>query len=205
MMHFTETLTKKNCLSKPAILQMGKLRPQIMICFAKGLHKLWKKWSWSLPPYVNDQLCSHQDFDGDEEKPGVHGPHQTLVIDLLWLCSCQSFSFSCFLFCIGRQNLFCLKHVQAPQKCSESVKRRVSIIGGSSWTFKSREDRMLGLRGEKEVKQYRGRSTQPPGALRLPPITGVFHLASVASCQPAERRFKWDCCLPTNPLTDMNE
>lgn len=64
---------------------------------------------------------------------------------------------------------------------------------------------MLGFQGEKEVKQYSGRSTQPPGGLRLHPITGVFHLASVASCQPAGRRFKWDCCLPTNPLTDMNE
>ena len=42
-------------------------------------------------------MRSHQDFDGDEEEPGVHGPHQTLVIDLLWLCSCQSFSLF-FLF-----------------------------------------------------------------------------------------------------------
>lgn len=46
---------------------------------------------------------------------------------------------------------------------------------------------MLGFRGEKEVKQYSGRSTQPPGGLRLHPITGVFHLASVASVsQPGD-------------------
>ena len=42
-------------------------------------------------------VCSHQDFDGDDEEPGVCSPHQTLGIDLLWLCSCQRFSLF-FLF-----------------------------------------------------------------------------------------------------------
>ena len=40
MMYVAETLTGKNCLSKPAILQMGRLRPEAVTCFAKGLHRL---------------------------------------------------------------------------------------------------------------------------------------------------------------------
>ena len=93
-------LLRKMLLSKPAIRLMGKLRPGVVACFARSLHSLWKKGSWSLGPSFSGhcavQSC-HQDFDAGSEASGIHGPCQLKVIaKLIVLWQPKSFlSFPC--------------------------------------------------------------------------------------------------------------